>query len=74
MAPNTDVVPTMITGIYDMNFTFMPELTTPFGYPVVMLIIIGSCGFLYRHSSAAAGCEAVLLSPHFNATAKRNLL
>jgi magnesium transporter len=42
-------VPTMIAGIYGMNFTFMPELTAPFGYPVVMLIIIGSCGFLYRH-------------------------
>jgi magnesium transporter len=42
-------VPTMIAGIYGMNFSFMPELTTPFGYPLVMLVILGSSGFLYNH-------------------------
>jgi magnesium transporter len=35
-------VPTIITGIYGMNFERMPELTWPFGYPLalgVMLLI-----------------------------------
>ena len=42
-------VPTMIAGVYGMNFAFMPELTSPFGYPLVLLVIIGSCGFLYSY-------------------------
>ena len=40
-------VPTMIAGVYGMNFKFMPELDWPFGYPVVMVIMFGVCGFLY---------------------------
>jgi len=40
-------VPTMIAGIYGMNFKWMPELETPFGYPVVMGVMLGACGFLY---------------------------
>ena len=40
-------VPTMIAGVYGMNFKFMPELEWPFGYPVVMGIMFGACGFLY---------------------------
>jgi len=40
-------VPTMIAGVYGMNFKFMPELEWPFGYPVVMAIMFGACGFLY---------------------------
>jgi magnesium transporter len=40
-------VPTMIAGVYGMNFKFMPELDWPFGYPVVMAIMFGVCGFLY---------------------------
>jgi len=42
-------VPTMIAGIYGMNFAFMPELSSPFGYPFVLLVIIGSCAFLYSY-------------------------
>ena len=42
-------VPTMIAGIYGMNFKFIPELDWPYGYPVVLAITIGSCFFLYRH-------------------------
>jgi magnesium transporter len=29
-------VPTMIAGIYGMNFEHMPEIRSPFGYPVVL--------------------------------------
>jgi magnesium transporter len=41
-------VPTAIAGIYGMNFEFMPELRWRFGYPLVLLLIIGTCLLLYR--------------------------
>ncbi|MGY1771735.1 magnesium/cobalt transporter CorA [Blastococcus sp. SYSU D00813] len=41
-------VPTAIAGIYGMNFEHMPELHWRFGYPLVLLVIIGSCLLLYR--------------------------
>jgi magnesium transporter len=40
-------VPTMIAGVYGMNFKFMPELQWPFGYPVVMVVMVGLCAWLY---------------------------
>jgi magnesium transporter len=40
-------VPTAVAGIYGMNFQFMPELESPYGYPAVMAFILGVCGFLY---------------------------
>ena len=40
-------VPTMIAGIYGMNFRFMPELEAPWGYPVAMAVMFGACAFLY---------------------------
>jgi magnesium transporter len=40
-------VPTAIAGIYGMNFKFMPELEWDYGYPAVMVVIIGACGYLY---------------------------
>jgi len=40
-------VPTAVAGIYGMNFKYMPELNSPFGYPLVMAIILGMCGILY---------------------------
>jgi magnesium transporter len=40
-------VPTMIAGIYGMNFDVMPELKWAWGYPLVMGIMVGACGFLY---------------------------
>jgi magnesium transporter len=40
-------LPTMIAGIYGMNFTLMPELSWPFGYPVVLVLIVGLCSVLY---------------------------
>lgn len=42
-------VPTMIAGIYGMNFKYMPELDSPYGYPAVWLVILGFCGALYRN-------------------------
>ena len=40
-------VPTMIAGVYGMNFKFMPELEWSWGYPVTMIVMVGVCGFLY---------------------------
>ena len=40
-------VPTMIAGIYGMNFKFMPELDWVLGYPVAMGAMLAACGFLY---------------------------
>ena len=40
-------VPTMIAGVYGMNFEFIPEHKWPFGYPLVMSVMLGACGFLY---------------------------
>ena len=42
-------VPTMIAGIYGMNFRSMPELSWQYGYPVVLSLTIGSCVLLYAH-------------------------
>src|SRR5690606_28304340 len=40
--------PTLIASIYGMNFTFMPELKWPFGYPfAVALMIFSSLTFLW---------------------------
>jgi len=40
-------VPTLIAGIYGMNFKFMPELEWHWGYPVAMVVMLGVCGFLF---------------------------
>ncbi|MFD0279367.1 magnesium and cobalt transport protein CorA [Kitasatospora sp. NPDC127111] len=41
-------VPTLVVGVYGMNFDFMPELRWKFGYPLVLLLIVAVCGFVYR--------------------------
>ncbi len=41
-------VPTMIAGIYGMNFDTMPELHQPWGYPAVLILMAGSCFAMYR--------------------------
>jgi len=41
------VVPTMIAGIYGMNFDHMPELRSPFGYPAVLLGMLAVCTGMY---------------------------
>ena len=42
-------VPTMVAGIYGMNFDHMPELHQVWGYPAVLLLMVCVCGFLYRN-------------------------
>jgi magnesium transporter len=41
------VVPTMIAGIYGMNFDNMPELRSPVGYPLVLLGMLVVCSGMY---------------------------
>ena len=41
-------VPTMIAGIYGMNFTHFPELEWSFGYPLVLAVMATACLLLYR--------------------------
>jgi magnesium transporter len=41
-------VPTMIAGIYGMNFEYMPELTWTFGYPLALAVMAVACIALYR--------------------------
>ncbi|MBK7723261.1 MAG: magnesium/cobalt transporter CorA [Austwickia sp.] len=40
-------VPTMIAGIYGMNFEHMPELQTTYGYYVVLGLLAATCLTLY---------------------------
>jgi magnesium transporter len=42
-------IPTMVAGIYGMNFEFMPELHWRFGYPVTLAVMALADGYLlYR--------------------------
>jgi magnesium transporter len=41
-------VPTMIAGLYGMNFEFMPETRWVYGYPVVVVVMLTLCALLYR--------------------------
>ncbi|MCS0603318.1 magnesium and cobalt transport protein CorA [Streptomyces sp. LP11] len=41
-------VPTMVCGVYGMNFDHMPELRWRFGYPLIMTLMAGICVALYR--------------------------
>lgn len=41
-------VPTMLAGIYGMNFHHMPELHWRFGYPLVLTVMVTVCCLLYR--------------------------
>lgn len=40
-------LPTMIAGIYGMNFEYMPELGWHYAYPVVLLLMLGSMAAMY---------------------------
>jgi magnesium transporter len=40
-------VPTLVGGIYGMNFENMPELGTSYGYPIVLGVIATACLALY---------------------------
>ena len=41
-------MPTMIAGIYGMNFEHMPELSWKFGYPMALSVMAVVCGGLWR--------------------------
>ena len=41
-------VPTMVAGIYGMNFDYMPELRWAWGYPAVLALMAIACSGLYR--------------------------
>ena len=41
-------VPTMVAGIYGMNFEHVPELGWKFGYPLVLVGLTIVCGQLFR--------------------------
>jgi len=41
-------VPTMIAGIYGMNFDHMPELRWRYGYPLALAVMALICAGLYR--------------------------
>jgi magnesium transporter len=41
--------PTMLAGIYGMNFEHMPELAEPAAYPIVLLVMVVVCTLLYRN-------------------------
>jgi magnesium transporter len=40
-------LPTMIAGIYGMNFQWMPELSWHYSYPLILILTIVLCIFLY---------------------------
>jgi len=39
--------PTLVAGIYGMNFAFMPELQWHLGYPLALLIMLASAVLPY---------------------------
>ncbi|MEV0601177.1 magnesium and cobalt transport protein CorA [Streptomyces sp. NPDC050315] len=41
-------VPTMIAGIYGMNFKYMPELQWKYGYPAVLIVTVAICFGIHR--------------------------
>ena len=46
-------VPTMVFGLYGMNFQYMPELKWRFGYPLVLVVVALVCLYLYRRFTRA---------------------
>ncbi|MFF5427730.1 MULTISPECIES: magnesium/cobalt transporter CorA [unclassified Streptomyces] len=41
-------VPTMVCGVYGMNFDHMPELRWTYGYPLVLAVIAVGCFLIHR--------------------------
>ncbi|MCX3059413.1 magnesium and cobalt transport protein CorA [Streptomyces beihaiensis] len=41
-------VPTMVCGVYGMNFKYMPELHWRYGYPLVLGVTIAACFAIHR--------------------------
>ncbi len=46
-------VPTMVAGIYGMNFEHMPELRWELGYPAAVAAMLVACGALYAYFKRA---------------------
>jgi magnesium transporter len=44
----TIAAPTLIAGVYGMNFTYMPELHWVIGYPLAVILMATACLLLYR--------------------------
>jgi magnesium transporter len=42
-------VPTLLAGLWGMNFTHMPELDEWWGYPMALAVIAGISLFLFRY-------------------------
>jgi magnesium transporter len=40
-------VPTLISGVYGMNFRYMPELNSILGYPYALVLMLSISGLLY---------------------------
>lgn len=41
-------VPTMVCGVYGMNFSHMPELRWTYGYPLVLAVMATACVLIHR--------------------------
>ncbi|MFD3718932.1 magnesium/cobalt transporter CorA [Streptomyces sp. NPDC058674] len=41
-------VPTMVCGVYGMNFDHMPELHWTYGYPLVLAVMAAACFVIHR--------------------------
>jgi len=48
-----EAVPTLIAGVYGMNFEFMPELHWRWAYPVAGGAMVGACALLYARFKRA---------------------
>lgn len=46
-------IPTMVGGIYGMNFENMPELRWQYGYPTVLSVVLVACILVYRRLKRA---------------------
>ena len=46
-------IPTMVGGIYGMNFDHMPELHWRYGYPAVLGVVLLGCVLVYRRLKQA---------------------
>jgi len=46
-------VPTLLAGVWGMNFDSMPELSWNVGYPLAILVMVAISGFLYRRFKAS---------------------
>ena len=51
------LIPTLIAGVYGMNFRHMPELDWEFGYPFALGLMGGAAFLLYRASASASGSD-----------------